>query len=71
MFFQVLGLILENKSALNKAYISKRLIGCIFIICHNIWWKCKQLRILLVTAHRYNKVLDQKLSVLVKKAVFC
>ena len=36
MFFQTITLVSEDKSALSKAYISKKLVSHILIICQNI-----------------------------------
>lgn len=61
----------ENKSILDKAYISTRSIGHILIICQDVQQERKRLNTLLMAAHRYNKVLDRKLATLVKKIFFC
>lgn len=69
--FQPPALILENKSALDNAYISKKPIDRILIVCHDIQQEHKRLNILLMIVYRYNKVLDRELAVLAKKEEFC
>lgn len=61
----------EDKSALAKTYISKNPIGHILIVCQDIQQECKRLNILLIAAHRYDKVLDRELATLVEEEKYC
>ncbi|MCJ1346864.1 hypothetical protein MMC31_005083 [Peltigera leucophlebia] len=61
----------KDESALGKAYISKRPVGYILIVRHDIQRERKRLNTLLMAAHRYNKVLDQELAVLAEEEEFC
>lgn len=70
MSFQISALILKNKSALSKAYVSKKLVNCIFIVCLHIQQKYKRFNTLLMIAYRYDKVLDQEFTVLAEREKF-
>lgn len=41
------------------------------MVCHNIQRECKRLNILLIAAHKYDKVLDWELTVLAEEEEFC
>ncbi len=56
---------------LDKAYINKRPIGRILMICQDVQRERKRFNILLMAAHRYNKVLDWKLATLAEEEEFC
>ncbi|MCJ1345691.1 hypothetical protein MMC31_003900 [Peltigera leucophlebia] len=55
MSLQTSALVPEDKSALGKAYISKRPVGRILIVCHDI---------------QYDKVLDREIAVLAEEEEF-
>lgn len=71
MSFQTSILITKSKSALGKTYISKKLVSHIIMVCHDIQQEQKRPNILLIAAHKYNTVLDQKLVLLVEEEKFC
>lgn len=65
--FQTVALILENESVFDKAYISKKLIDCIFMVYKDIQHYCKRLNTFIITVYRYNKLFGCKLAILTKE----
>ena len=71
MSLQIPILIPKDKSTLSKAYISKKLVGHILIICKNVQRENKRLNTLLIAAYRHDKVLNRELITLVEEKEFC
>lgn len=70
MSFQIPALISKDESALNKAYIRKRPVSRIQMICQDIQPERKWLNILLMATHRYEKVLNRELTTVAKEEKF-
>lgn len=57
----------NDELALGKAYIRKRPIGCIFMVCQDIQQERKCLNTLLIAVYRYDKILNRKLAILAEE----